>query len=256
MLSIQHVMCLVLYKSSYIRKNKLVAACLYPDAVRAYTGRREYSHFEMNEERTDVSYMSFPSDLHEKKVEMKKRIYCTGHLANRISDYALGGDTDFQSFQEHNAHLEKTVKQGIGCHLIQDILYDKFIRENIDCSRKQEDLYVFDQKEMNGKELRELVEEISQYGIYLLAYLLYQQYLIVADQKWLEYHIKPILYDQYPSDLAEKTFSYMKINPEINQKIQKKDWSGMEDGPLTVQDYFDLYQDVVKSLHDMFRSLE
>lgn len=48
----------------------------------------------------------------------------------------------------------------------------------------------------------------------------------------------------------------MKIDPEINQKIQKKDWSGMEDGPLTVQDYFDLYQNVIKSLHDMFQSLE
>ena len=33
MLSIQHVMCLVLYKSSYIRRNKLVAACLYPDPL-------------------------------------------------------------------------------------------------------------------------------------------------------------------------------------------------------------------------------
>lgn len=44
MLSIQHAMCL----ASHSRNpgSRLTAATLYPDAIRAYSGPRQYSHFE------------------------------------------------------------------------------------------------------------------------------------------------------------------------------------------------------------------
>lgn len=45
MLSIQHAMCL----ASHSRNpgSRLTAATLYPDAIRAYSGPRQYSHFEV-----------------------------------------------------------------------------------------------------------------------------------------------------------------------------------------------------------------
>lgn len=39
---------------------------------------------------------------------------------------------------------------------------------------------------MNGKEVRRLITEIEQYGIYILSHMIYQGKNILCDQEWLE----------------------------------------------------------------------
>ena len=111
MLSVQHVMCL--YEKNMQASNRLVAATVYPDAVRAYTGSRQYSHFERAYDNSDVSYMRFSSDMAITQDEMKAKLLTKCHLANSIKACAIGEDTDIDAFYKHNARLEYVMKAGI-----------------------------------------------------------------------------------------------------------------------------------------------
>lgn len=131
MLSIQHILGMMLAKGEKL-SSRQIAAVVYPDAIRAYTGPRQYSHFEKSEDGTDISYMRFPEDMHTEKDEIEKSIAAHGHLVPDIRPCAIGEDTDFDVFLAHNRHLTGEVREGIILHLQQDILFDRFIREQID----------------------------------------------------------------------------------------------------------------------------
>lgn len=246
MLSVQHVMCL--YEKNMQSSNRLVAATVYPDAVRAYTGARQYSHFERAYDNSDVSYMRFSSDMAITQDEMKVKLLTKCHLVNNIKACAIGEDTDIDAFYKHNARLEYVMKAGIGYHLQQDIVFDNFIRTEIDCSKKYDDIFVFNNKTMNGKELRTLIADIEQHGIYIMAYRLYKKWDMTVNQAWLERNIRPILENEYCSDLADKTFSYMKIREDVDELISRHDWSKLNSGVLLLSKYDKLYDDVQKSM--------
>lgn len=116
MLSIQHILGMMLAKGEKL-SSRQIAAVVYPDAIRAYTGPRQYSHFEKSEDDTDVSYMQFPEDMHTEKDEIEKSIAAHGHLVSDIRPCAIGEDTDFDAFLAHNRHLTGKVREGIVLHL-------------------------------------------------------------------------------------------------------------------------------------------
>ena len=246
MLSIQHIMCL--YEKNVQASNRLVAATVYPDAIRAYTGARQYSHFERTYDDSDVSYMRFSSDMTLTQDEIKARLLTKCHLAKNLKACAIGEDTDIEVFYKHNARLEYVMKAGIGYHLQQDVVFDEFIRTEIDCSKKYDDIFVFNNKTMNGKELRALITDIEQQGIYVMAYRLYKRYGVTVSQDWLALNIMPVLAEEYCRDLADKTFSYMKIRDDINELILKHDWSKLNSGVLPLSKYEELYDTVQKNM--------
>lgn len=245
MLSIQHILGMMLAKGEKL-SSRQIAAVVYPDAIRAYTGPRQYSHFEKSEDGTDISYMRFPEDMHAKKNAIEKSIAAHGHLVSDIRPCAIGENTDFDAFLAHNRHLTGEMKEGIVLHLQQDILFDRFIREQIDCSRKYEDIFFFRGQKRNGKELRALISEIEQQGIYVMSYILYQKYHVSTHQGWLEKVVRPALEAEYPKDLAEKTFSYMRISSSVNAHIAVGDWSKLGAGYIPLYDYMKFFAELEK----------
>ena len=99
---------------------------------------------------------------------------------------------------------------------------------------------------MNGKELRSLISEIEQQGIYVMSYILYQKYHVSTHQGWLEKVVRPALEAEYPKDLAKKTFSYMKISSSVNVRIAVGDWSKHGAGYVPLYDYMKFLAELEK----------
>ena len=246
MLSIQHMMLGVL--EGELNNSMYMASIVFPDAIRAYSGKRELSHFERNSDGSEVSYWSFPTDIKScTKESVEDSIAKSGYLAKGIIPASIGELSDVETFIEHNKHLQHDMYLGCLSHMIQDVLFDDFIREIIDCSQKYNDIFVFDGVKYNGKSIRLLIGEIEQQGIYILAHELYNKYGIVANQTWLEENIKPILDKEYSEELSEKTFKFMKIDENVNELITNKDWSHLNDGKISYEVYMDLYSKVLNN---------
>lgn len=269
MLSIQHILCGI---SRGRTDSEYLAASVFPDAIRAYTGRREYTHFEENAymqefpdepEKWDISYWQFPSNMKTVTPQsVKTQLQENGHLAKGIHPAAIGELTHLEEFVEHNQHLPAQMFLGCKDHLTEDRRFDTFIRTEIDCRKKEQDIFYFQHQEYDGKGVRTLINQIEQHGIYLLAHDIYNKTGMLCNQEWLEQTIKPILDAEYPKDLAEKTFSFMRIDPEINEWITNKDWSHLDTGLIAKEKYDTLYGNIMadmwynRTLQSIDRGLE
>lgn len=242
MLSIQHTYLVQLHNKN--ATNRTRAAAVYPDAVRAYTSKREYTHFEKSADGKSVSYISFPNDMKSNKEEIDAVLQSSGHLVSDIKPCAIGELTDIDTFYKYNSHLDDEMMKGIEYHLEQDMVFDDVVRNEFDCSRKYEDVFTRNGITLDGKQLRSDIADIEQHGIYVLASKLYQEQGITANEKWLEDNIQPVLIEQYGQELGEKTFSYMNINEDYNELITNHDWSKLNDGPLPLNDYMSMYDEV------------
>lgn len=161
---------------------------------------------------------------------------------------AIGDETTIEKFEELNELLPKEMYHGILTHLIQDNIFDKFVREEIDCSRKYEDKFMINGKELNGKQIRKIIEKIEQFGIYILAYKLYLKYGILVTQDWCHEHIYPIMQEEFPKELVKKTYPYIKIDENINKWIKENNWSHLNDGPVNKENIENMYEEVYQKL--------
>lgn len=84
----------------------------------------------------------------------------------------------------------------------------------------------------------------EEYGFYLLAYFCYKNYGIITDQKWFDEHVLKVLNEYYPTDLANNTFEYMKIEENMNNKISSEDFSGLT-FPFYNEKYNELYSKLI-----------
>lgn len=243
MLSIQHVLCGMLHYEDPADFRSHAGALVLPDGIRAWSGPRQYSHFEQSEDGKDVSWWAFPSDLkHLTKEAVQESLETDAYLVSEIRPCVLGEETNLSAFYEHNSHLPKELFEGIEMHLRQDKAYDAFVREQIDCSGKYEDHFTYQGQELNGKEVRSLIGEMEQQGIYLLAQRFYEERGITANQEWIQSTMRPLLYQAYPEELAEKTLSFMKIDPQVNEWITDHDFSHLANGPVEVETYQKFYE--------------
>lgn len=236
MLSTSHVLCTVLAcKGDKTYLDEHLSSVVLPDAIRAYTGRREYSHFEcadvvQTNETSDVSYMRFPADMkHMTKESIMAGLSKDGHLAEKSGNSVVGEKTDRSMFERTNKHLPAPMFDGISTHLRQDVIFDAMIRKNIDVTGRYEDRFIFHDENadilMDGKQVRELIGNVEQHITYLFAKEIYEQTGILCDQSWFDENVKPILERDYPSDLAETTYKYMQIRTQENEWIKNKDWT-------------------------------
>lgn len=245
MLSMQHVLCGALHYDDVNKFQERIGALVFPDAVRAYARPRQYSHFEQAKDGTDVSWWKFPDDMkHCTKDSVSQSMTDGSHLVEGIQPCVLGESTDIQAFYKHNQHLSPNMFEGVEMHLRQDIVFDDFVREQIDCTGKYDDTFVMDGVEYDGKGVRSLIGEMEQHGLYVLAHDLYEQKGITANQQWFEDVVKPALEKEYSDELAGKTFSFMKMDEKYDAYITNHDWSHLNEGVVSYDDYKDLYQRV------------
>jgi hypothetical protein len=93
--------------------------------------------------------MEYPTDIKHLNREVMEAQ--NKHLAEDIQPCALGEKTHIEVFEEHNKHLSPAYFAGVKKHLTQDVIFDEFIREQIDCSKKLDDEfeYAYQMKEIS-----------------------------------------------------------------------------------------------------------
>lgn len=219
---------------------------LLPDAIRKYTGLRQYSHFEMNPSNGDASWLKYPTDLKEMSIESIERQ--PKYLATDLKQGVLGEETDISLFEKYNKHLPEEQYFGIKKHLVQDKIFDKWIREEIDCSKRDENVFKFKQKNFKGTDIRKIITDIEYEGLYILAYMNYKAYGITTNQEWFDKYVKEQLDIAYPKDLSDKTYQYMRIPDYIENKISNHDWSDIEKGIIPLHRYIEMYKKVAREM--------
>ena len=253
MITLQHTLCdLLKFKGNMEDFDKEIAYCLLPDSIRAYIGPRPLSHFEENPDGNDISWYKFPADI--KAMTKTSALSREQYLADISKKSCLGEKTHIDKFIEKNNDLPNEEYNGILTHLIQDYIFDDWIRDIIDCSNKYEPdaKFIFENEEYDSQGIRGVIAEIEMYGYYLLSYLCNKEYGIVTNQEWHDKNLYPNLERDYPSDLSESTYKYMTISEDINEKITNKDWSGLTNSRFSKYNskYIELYKNVVNYTRD------
>ena len=251
------------------------------DTLKTYYKDRALGHFEKNSDGTDTSYMHYPTDL---KSVNSENIRCERYYkADGYRLCALGEETNIEKFMEVNADLPTSIFYGILKHLKQDKIFDEWIREDVglDCSGRYESMhspaettrsnigrYIFRKpiKNLNGKIVldsteilldgsgaRKKIAEIEQFGVYVLAAMLFKRYEITTDHLWFDNHVKPNLDRVYSEELANCTYKYMQMDkklPQIDRKIQEHDWFDIEkdNGPIALDCFLEMYQNVIDAM--------
>ena len=248
MITLQHALTTYLdlrtSNSQNIKFEEELPYVLLPDAIRMYTGPRQYSHFEMTEDEKDVSWMSYPKgmpkNLSKELIEQQPR-----YLSDKIRPSCMGETTNIQAFEEHNQHLNVLQYSGIKRHLIQDSEFDIFIRSFIDDSQKYDDNFKFNGEALDGKEVRALIAKIEQEGLYVLSKKIYEQYGITTNQEWFDNNVKNILKDTYHQEMFENTYRYMQIDEHINKLITNHNWSQMNNLIIPEEEWLKCYENII-----------
>lgn len=247
MITLQHsLVTLLAFDGNEEKFDKQIPHILFPDAIRKYTGNRSCSHFEQDIDGKDVSWIKFPSEI--KKLDKLKTDELEKYISGNLSKGVLCGRNDIEMFKKMNSHLDKNQFYGIKKHLIQDDIFDDFIREKIDTTENEKGFFKFREKELTGKEVRDLIFDIENYGVYLLASIIYIKYGITTDQKWFDKHVRDVLKKEYPEELVESTYSYMKIPENYNRLIKEHKGRQLQDGKLDFTEYLNMYKKITKEM--------
>ncbi len=280
MITLQHsLVTLFGLRGDVERFEEEVPYVLAPDAIRRYCGPRPYSHFEETPDGKDISFMHFPKSL--KNVSKENIGNERMKLAKGYKPCVLGEKTHIEVFERVNGDLSPLYYSGVKKHLIQDVIFDEFIRERIglDTSRRYESMHIPEEttgknvgiytfrrpiktpegkflldskgkrvtetEVLDGEGVRKLIADIENHGVYVLAYMLHKAYGITANQAWFDEHVKKPLEGVYSKDLADGTYQYMRIPEDIDKKITEHDWSSLDEGPIPLEDYIKMYEEVI-----------
>lgn len=231
---------------------KEVASLLLADAIRRYVGPRQFSHFEESADGKDVAWLVFPSDLKSLTAETAQSL--KKYIPENAAKGFLGEVTRVDVFEKHNKDLPIDEFFGIKKHLLQDCVFDIWIRQQlglVDFTKSDEEVaeQVKKLREIQGEEakaIRNTITQIEEHGIYLLAYRIYQKFGITVNQEWFDRNVKDVLDVEYCQDLADGTYNFMKIRPEINEMITNHDWSAIDSGMIPRNAYEELYKIAIK----------
>lgn len=246
--------------------SEYVGGTVFPDAIRAYSGPRQLSHFERSDDGEDSSWWHMPTDMrHISKELVDLSLKKDSHLAKN-APAPFGQETDVSAFLKHNSSMsyQKEMYAGVLAHLsVQDMVFDAFVRHFVvDMSEMANGrLYVQDAvnpvhipddvhtHSENGRlvfdsdsDARRLVTHVEMQGIYILAKTIYAEYGITCDQAWFDNEVAEEVFEAYPKDLAEKTMKFMKLDDDIAKYIHQHDFSNIEEGPLPSALYNRMYQ--------------
>lgn len=208
------------------RFKREIAFTLLPDAIRFYTGKREYSHFEINPANGETSWMQFPTDVKNFSRDNWER--SEKFLAPDIPSAKTGEETQVQMFEKTNSHLPALEYMCIKRHLLQDREFDAYLRDKLDTSMKHEGKYFFLGKEVSDAKIRPLISEMENEGIVLLAKMIYENYGITVDQNWINENVIEVLREAYPEDMYRNTAKYLHVDDRIQTILQNQQYDSVE----------------------------
>ena len=81
-----------------------------------------------------------------------------------------------------------------------------------------------------------------------MASIIYIKYGITTDQKWFDTHVRDVLKEEYPEELAESTYSYMKIPKKYNKLIVEHKGRQLQEGKLDFLEYLNMYKKISQEM--------
>lgn len=221
-----------------------------PDSIRCWCGPRQYTHFTINPETNEVSWIEFPNTP-IKKWNKEVIDAANKYDAGKPGEAAVDEATDLETFWKHN---KKTLpNQLFYIHLLQDTLYDAYLRSYVDVSERYKDRYFFNGEKYSGAEFRQsgqerwngesLVNRFDTQVFIALAKRLYETQGIIANRAWFEQEVFPIFREVYSEELAEKTIRFVTMTDAANETISAKKFA-YESGPVPA-DKVDAFIDLI-----------
>lgn len=246
MLTLQHSLVTLLSVEGNIQKFRdEIAYVLLPDAIRRYTGARQLSHFECNPSNGITSWLRYPLNLKELSKENINE-YIDSCLSPNITPCCIGETTQIEEFFRHNKHLPILYYLSVQKHLIQDFIYDDFIRSIINTSDKYDGIFYFKGNKLDSTEVRKVITDIEEDGFAILARIIYEKYKICVNQDWFRDNVYEVLLKVYSKDLADGTYNYMKIREDINNAITTHNWKLVKStSGVDISNYNKMYSDVI-----------
>ena len=224
---------------------------LFSDAVRAYVGPRQISHFEILPDGSGCSWMKMPT-----KVKMKELSKATiaedleFHLAEGYPKCVIGEATQLEVFDLHN--LRNPMYWQYRKHLVQDITLDEILREDIiDASDRFNDRFVVRHNPsivIDGAELRRQVADFERISFIVYAGIVYYRTGVLMNREWLKRNVHSALSAAYPQDLADNTFKYMALSDETEERINNLQFDVTDEDAALVP----MVKDLNSTLHKMF----
>lgn len=204
----------------YHKLRKMVPYALLPDAIRRYIGARQAGHCEiaMN---GDTSWMEFPdADVLKTLTAENAAEKVRFHVAEGIQKCVIGEYTNHDVFNRHN--LGHPHYMAFAMHLMQDTCLDRYLREKlVNVDERYEDKFtiIHSGEVIDGKTLREQVSLFEDALFLTVAGMLYRATGTVANRKWFDDVVYEALKKAYPQDLADGTYEFMKMSPEVDGRI-------------------------------------
>ena len=201
------------------------------DSMRCWSGAREYTHFTVNPETGLVSWMQMPTeDVSEWTEELVKST--ERFSAGKPGDACVDEATVCAEFWRHNKFSKQNMLMYL--HLVQDKVYDRFVRAVIDTSGRYDDVFTFGGKSYTGADLRGkgmmrwnddgLLNVLDAQFYVRLAKRYFEKTGILANSEWIEQVFKPAFFRTYSQELAEKTVKFISINHFAETAISTKNW--------------------------------
>lgn len=194
---------------------------LLPDAIRAYSGPRQMSHFEQTPDGTDCAWMIFPSETVLR--ELSKDNFGKAVKSYRPEAYpkcVIGEATDVEMFDVKN--YGHSHYHALRMHMIQDIILDNVLRDklvSVNDRFKDQFTVKWNHQVIDGATLRKQVAMFENLGFIHLAGKVYESTGKLLTNIWLEENVLQPLKKAYPADLAENTFKYMRLSAEEDARI-------------------------------------
>lgn len=210
----------------YTQLKKEIPFMLLPDAIRRYIGARQAGHCEvaMN---GDNSWMEFPdADVLKTLNSENAAEKVNFHVADDIQKCVIGEYTNFEVFNRHN--LGHAHYLSLAMHLMQDDKLDHFLREKlVKVDDRYEDKFVVIHSGdvIDGKTLRDQVSLFEDALFLTVVGMVYRATGTILNRKWFEDVVYDALVKAYPQDLADGTYSFMKMSDELDARISARNFA-------------------------------
>lgn len=212
-------------RAYYYFQPQTAAVVTTNDSMRCWSKAREYSHFTVNPQTGAVSWCMFPlmpiKEWTKEIVEKMPKI-SYGKPGSAIVDEA----TIPEEMWKHNERTPQN--ELLFLHLVQDCVYDRFVRSVIDTSRRYEDVYVFDGQELSGAQVRGqglerwtkgILSELDDQFFVRLSKRFFQYTGVRTDKDWIQNVMCRAIHEAYSDELAEATVKFVSLSDKANELI-------------------------------------
>lgn len=240
---------------------EMIPWILLPDAIRAYSGPRVMSHFERSPKTTSASWMKFPTAEVLKTLSKENFAEMVEFKAQEgYPSCVIGEDTALNVFDNFNQ--SHPFYRELRAHLRQDMVLDRVLRDSmIDATDRFEDKFVtrngLKGKVIGGKTLRKEIATFAQMSYVEAAISVHQAYGIIMDNNWFEENVYPALCEVYSQDLADRTFKYMSLTEEMEERIRTHHHASYEEyyklniaGDQFFKLAWKIYEEAIKNTHE------